>query len=439
MYLLLGPIIVVSILTLPVIEPVTSVHPIAVLKPSGVPDDFGTGFGYSVAISGDFIAVGAPHAPWNNGDMIGAVHVYQRVGPHWVERTKLTGSDAQYMAQMGWSLDMDGDTIVAGAPVWEPASCEFRQQGAAYVFVRDSNDTPHDSGDDIWIEQAKLTAPLLEHGRGFGSSVAIKGHLIVVGSECGESAEVYRRNKGIWAHETTLVDNEPDPRHEFGTAVDTDGTRIVVGSFGYNERRGAAHVFFHCEDGWSLEQTLNNEDAQEWDDFARTVCISKDLFVAGAPHEDLNHPQSSLGAAYLFQNDASGWGEPEQFVASSISSVALFGWAGAISQDFVLVTPGTKTCGFLFEKGSTGWQESARLIEKQSFFSPSTSMDGQYAVISSQVYVVRDRKCLRDFAAFQNCLGSVPNEDSCARFDLDDTGPLDVDSFSRLLAGFGGP
>jgi len=70
-----------------------ALDPIAVLAPNDVPPNFGTGFGRSVAISGNYIAVGAPDDSWMNGNAVGAVYVFRRVGANWVQQAKLTPPD----------------------------------------------------------------------------------------------------------------------------------------------------------------------------------------------------------------------------------------------------------------------------------------------------------------------------------------------------------
>lgn len=413
--------------------------PIAILAPSDVPPNFGTGFGNAVAISGDYIAVGAPDDPWNNGNSIGAVYVFRRIGPNWVEQAKLTASDGQYPDQLGWSVDMDGDVIVAGAPGWEFNYCDIRRPGAAYVFRRNDAGTLDDLGDDFWIEEAKLTAPLPQHGIGLGMSVAVSGDTIVVGSDCGESAEVFRHQGGSWNFEISLVEPEAGAFHEFGSSVSIDCDQIAIGSHGYDGRRGAAYVFARGLNGWSFEQQLRSVGAQEVDDFGRSVAISDGFIVASAPNEDLGWPQSSLGAAYLFEHGTKGWGEHEKLTGPRTRSSAYFGWAVAIDKNALLIPAGIGGFALLFERGPLGYTETTRLVETDDSPDVSASLDGKYAVISTQIYVVRERKNIFDFAAFQNCFDATPCCCECEKFDFDGNELIDFRDFGEVMALFGGP
>jgi hypothetical protein len=436
--ILVGPIIFL-LATLLGAQPVQSVHPITILKPSGVPEDFGIGFGNAVAISGDYIAIGAPHGPWHNGNMIGAVYVYQLVGPNWVERAVLTGSDAGFRAQMGTAVDMDGDTIVAGAPAWEPSACELRRVSAAYVFERNDQGTPTDDSDDIWVETAKLIAPDPSRGRALGYSVAIKGDVIVLGSECSESVEVFHRVNGEWVHQATLIDPQPHESHEFGSAVDTDGHRIVVGSYGYNQRRGKAFVYQRVENGWKDEGVLENTNAR---DFGRFVAILERTLVVGAPGEHIRYDTSTDGAAYVYNYADNSWWETKKLIASNLGAVRSFGWPVSLDDGFILVDvgwqllPSLGTEGHIFDRASQPCSEIMRLQAKDVYLGPS-SIDQNYALMSAQVFVVRNRKSLEDVASFLTCFYDTTA--ACEIYDIDKNGVIDFYDFGEMMALVGGP
>jgi hypothetical protein len=85
-------------------------------------------FGTSVAISGDTVMVGA-----SNAGSVGAAYVFVRSGSVWTEQQKLTAADAAFSDLFGWSVAMSGDTVVVGAISGDSA---VDNTGAAYVFVR---------------------------------------------------------------------------------------------------------------------------------------------------------------------------------------------------------------------------------------------------------------------------------------------------------------
>ena len=84
----------------------------------------------SVAVEGDTAVVGAPQ----NDGAKGAVYVFQRSGDSWSETAKLTASDGAARDQLGASVAIDGDTIVSGAITDEVGG--NGNQGSVYTFAR---------------------------------------------------------------------------------------------------------------------------------------------------------------------------------------------------------------------------------------------------------------------------------------------------------------
>jgi hypothetical protein len=85
--------------------------------------------GWSVAISGTTIVVGGYLASGG----VGRAAVFELVAGRWQLVKLLAPSDAVTNGWFGISVDIDGNTIVVGAPGRSP----FTISGAAYIFVRD--------------------------------------------------------------------------------------------------------------------------------------------------------------------------------------------------------------------------------------------------------------------------------------------------------------
>jgi hypothetical protein len=113
-------------------------------------------FGYSVAISGDTMVVGAAAedsaATGIDGDqsdtsaaVSGAAYVFTRSGSTWSQQAYLKASNTDAGDQFGYSVAIDGDTIVVGANGEDStasgvdgnqADNSGLSPGAAYVFTR---------------------------------------------------------------------------------------------------------------------------------------------------------------------------------------------------------------------------------------------------------------------------------------------------------------
>ncbi len=93
--------------------------------------DGSAGFGNSVGISGDRIVVGAPfdgHAGWVSG----AAYLYTPDRSSGYKEAKITASDAASGEDFGWSVAISGRVVVVGAPVNDLAN--LLHSGSAYVF-----------------------------------------------------------------------------------------------------------------------------------------------------------------------------------------------------------------------------------------------------------------------------------------------------------------
>ncbi len=274
--------------------------PIATLAPSDVPPSFGTGFGDSVAVWGDWIAVGAPGDPWYNGSNTGAVYVFRRLGPTWIEHAKLTDPQGTWPDLLGYSVAMEGDVIVAGAPHFEASFPCCGGPGAVYVFRRNDCGTPSDLSDDTWDQEARLTPPDPVMGDMLGFSVAISGDTILAGSPYHSKAEIYHRQRKVWLHQTTLDGADPY-LNEFAFSLDVDGDVAVVGAFAQDDLAGAAYVFHRVDGAWVEDAKLTRSDAQPWDLFGWSVAIDNTTIVIGSPFVD-----STQGSANVFTSTRFG-------------------------------------------------------------------------------------------------------------------------------------
>ena len=107
-------------------------------------------FGWSVAIDGDTIVIGAPGDDENDA-FAGAAYVFYRDeggADQWGQKVKITPGDAAEGDLFGYSVAIDGDTIVVGARYNDDAcptdpDCN---SGSAYIFYRD------EGGSDAWGE-----------------------------------------------------------------------------------------------------------------------------------------------------------------------------------------------------------------------------------------------------------------------------------------------
>ena len=331
-----------------------------------VPSDMRAGqkFGSAVAIASPTALVGA-EADDDHGPFAGAAYVFRRVNPTtWVEVTKLTAADASSGAVFGREVALTDGVALVGAELDDVHGAD---SGSAYVFER----TP--AG---WVQTAKLVPDIGAAGEFFGASVAVAADVAVVGasrdSSLGEfagSAYVFERAAGGWVQTAKLTAPDARPFDGFGTSVALSGSRVLVGSFrawGQGELAGAAYLFERTPAGWELTDKLAASGGHAFDSFGTSVAISGDRVVVGASGDD--EAANAAGAAWLMTapDFATGYGfcaggpcgnpDPVAGCANSTGRGAVLGACGSAStaaDDLVLTAGGLpeNQTGLLFRGG----------------------------------------------------------------------------------------
>ncbi len=142
-------------------------------------------FGWSVAVSGDSVVVGAIQES-AGGLYAGAAYVFQRDqggASNWGEAKKLTAADAQATDFFGTSVAISGDTVVVGALL--ARTFPGYQTGMAFVFQRD------EGGAGNWGEVTKLAASDGEKVDQFGFSAGVDGNTAIVGANLEDDGGSY--------------------------------------------------------------------------------------------------------------------------------------------------------------------------------------------------------------------------------------------------------
>ena len=124
--------------------------------------------------------------------------------------------------------------------------------------------------------------------------------------------------------EQRIAASDADAYDWFGRSVDVSGDFAVVGAPGDDEEAtnaGAAYVFRRQGTNWVEIQKLTAEvDAEQFDEFGFDVAIERDLIVVGAPGDD--DAGNDAGSAYVFEWDGSIWTRIEKFVPDDPSNAA---------------------------------------------------------------------------------------------------------------------
>jgi len=371
------------------------------LDATGEPDYATNHFlGYSVAVDGDTLVVGAPSESGSGAGVnpavggssgasggSGAAYVFVRNGGAWTQQAYLKATQPGFGDQFGISVAVSGDRIIVGAPYEDSGQAgpqglgvlldeTVPVAGAAYVYVRSGS---------TWTPDQVLKG--IPHASDqFGQSVGVSGETFVVGapgdpssartvngdpgnSEAPSSgaAYVFRRNGSLWTYDYLKAPNA-DPNDLFGRSVAVSGDYVVVGALGESSQgafryptpddnsmggAGAAYVFRrkpHPVTGrptWSFDAFLKSPAPDAEDSFGRAVAISGRHVVVGALGEDggygggapllTDNSAPDAGAAFVFSRTGVTWGDPQILKAAQPTAGDRFGTSVSVSGLLVAV------------------------------------------------------------------------------------------------------
>jgi len=383
--------------------------------------DFMDAFGYSVDIDGDTIVVGA-YAEDGDGtgqenddeSFAGAAYVFVRSGGTWTQQAYLKASNAEANDRFGYSVAIDGDTIVVGAYAEDgdgssESNNDAYDAGAVYVFVRSGTS---------WTQQAYLKSCNIDAEDNFGWSVAVDGDFIVVGAygeDCdgtskmnndasmSGAAYVYVRSGDFWVYKSFLKASTIEAFDYFGYSVAIDGETIVVGAYGEDsdgtgesnngaKGAGAAYVFDFDGVFWNQVAFLKADNTEDHDFFGDSVAIDGDTIVVGATGEDgdgtspANNDASDAGAAYVFVRDGTTCTQQGYLKADNAGQDDCFGVSVDIVGDKIVAG-----AGFEASDGSGPGNDDAESAGAAYVFTCSGGVWTQQAYLKASNAETNDR------------------------------------------------
>ncbi|MFQ5401745.1 MAG: choice-of-anchor Q domain-containing protein, partial [Anaerolineae bacterium] len=349
-------------------------------------------FGYSVAISGNTMVVGAyvedSDATGVNGNPdnnaapnSGAVYVFTFNGKLWSQQAYIKASNTEANDLFGATVAISGDTLVVGAPDEDSSATgvdgnqadnSADGSGAAYVFARSNG---------VWTQQAYLKASNTEAGDEFGYSVAISGDTILIGARHEDSgatgvggnqsdnsakdsgaAYVFTRSGVTWSQQAYLKASNTDSLDYFGCSVTASGDTVAVGACGENSiatgvggnqndnsaiGAGAVYVYTRSGAAWSQQAYVKASNTDPFDFFGVAVALSGDTLAVGANEENSNakgidgnqadNSANDSGAAYVYTRSGATWSHQTYIKAFNTEAGDLFGRSLALDGDILVV------------------------------------------------------------------------------------------------------
>ena len=340
-------------------------------------------FGYSVAIEGDTVLVGAYR---DNAGANDAGTVYEFSAASGILARTISNPDPQAFDFFGVDVAVAGASIVVGA---RGDDTSVEDAGAAYFFEQTTGNltttffTPTPSSYDFFGQAVAVSGDLIavgttlddtgaidtgsvqvyesqaqtlrltianptpDSGDNFGGAVAMSSEILVVGAPRDDTsgadsgiAYVFNASSGALLH--TLANPTPAIGDNFGTSVTIDGSLVVVGAPGDDTgatNSGSVYVF-DAGNGVYLGE-IANPSPNDFDAFGAAIDISGDLLVAGSRFDDTM--AVNAGVAYVF--DAPTRSLTTTLTDSQAAKNDLFGQAVAIAGTTVAIGSPQKDAG----------------------------------------------------------------------------------------------
>lgn len=257
------------------------------------------GFGVSTSLDGNTAVIGAPR-----DDQVGAAYVYVENNGSWPLQARLT-SGSSALTNFGQSVSVEDDVLVVG----EPGPSGLDVPGKTHVFERAGS---------TWSAQFEFQATDSSNGDLFGSAVALSGDRLVVGAPRADigieqdsgAAYIFRRSGALWIQEAKVTAPVPITGSYVGGSVAIAGDTVVVGGGAYStlsSARGGAFVFHRTGGQWDFVaslQPLTNESSASFG-YSVSIAADESTILVGTPYRtDIS---SYAGAVYAFRNNGFGW------------------------------------------------------------------------------------------------------------------------------------
>jgi len=318
-------------------------------------------FGYSIAVDGDTLAIGAPGS---NSDA-GRVYLFTLSGSDWDFDQSISASDTVQGQEFGFSVGLSGDYLIVGAPGVGAES------GAIYIFEEDGND---------WEEREIRTLEVSPNDARFGESLAFNSgqeNLEFVaaapGLDAGEGAvfTLEKDDDDIWSQSAPLKASNTDLGDNFGKSLSVQNNILVVGAPGEdsnangvdgdtsnNEVEGAGAAYIYIRDNqnedWGDEVYLKATQDSDMA-FGTAVALSSGMVAVGAPLEDSdatningdddNSSEVDSGAVYIFALENNNWEFEVYAKSSNTDGGDLFGEALVFYGENLVVGARTEDSG----------------------------------------------------------------------------------------------
>ncbi len=259
------------------------------------------GFGTVLARDGRTLLVGQKNGP---------IHVYDGSTGSWQHAGVLTGGGTEGLdpgcqqygycgTDFGVTLALDRDWLLIGEPGEIPqrrrgqTEVPEAPQGKVHVYSR---------GDDgTFNYETAMQSNMPTNGDRFGQTIHMENGRAFIGApgwnddyagleQVGRVVE-FVVEANIWVEESVLPFFS-EPTANFGHAIASDGSQIMVGAPGAHRSRGGVFVYEKHMDKWVPTRVMKLSDGEIGDRFGSGIAYSGDQVWIGAPAQRGNETGS---------------------------------------------------------------------------------------------------------------------------------------------------
>ena len=321
-----------------------------------LPSDPSTGsnFGAAVSVSGDFVAIGAPLEDRGISVDVGSVYVFKRLPQGWVQQAKVLAPTPAAGQRFGFSVALVGNDLLVGAPGeasqrgsiyrfksvvgtwtyqerWDPSNpilaqnfghaLAFDGTWAAVGMLQNAPEASNPGRVHMYLNmggtfsEAQVILPTGGHlDDRAGSSLALSSNLLVVGARGLNSgavnnggAFVFQLQTGIWTQAQILTPGTTQANQFAGFSVAalggfTPGTEISLGAPYFNgaaSDTGAVYAFYRVGNSFIQTAVVRGSAEEAGDLFGSALGLTKIKAMTralyGAPGDNARGADSGLG------------------------------------------------------------------------------------------------------------------------------------------------
>ncbi|MCB0646975.1 MAG: FG-GAP repeat protein [Saprospiraceae bacterium] len=348
---------------------------------------FGDSFGFSVAIYGDYAAIGSPFDDIASTDDKGSVFIFHKVESDWQYHAKITAADGLNFDNFGSRVALWEDYLLVGVP---KADISGRaDQGSAYLYLREGNN---------WVFQQKLIASDGAIEDYFGATIAIDNGFLAVGAFLDDvsgridqgSVYTYQYINGSWQLFQKIVADDGKAGDTFGYSVAMNRDDIAIGAVGADigskNDQGAVYLYrrINIPSEYVILQKFVASDGKAADYFGYAVSMSKysnsstPFLVIGAPYHDIGASAGNQGAIYIFEDWYATFRQQQLQIPNHNNYTLLGINVCAFGNYVVAMAPNFNTILFKWEGGN--WQKKSEIVSTNGYSISTAAMSEKHII-----------------------------------------------------------